>query len=334
MKRFYDAIVLFAIVFEPLTRPNHGITSVSQLCRKKRIDEDLVRRYAAKLEKKYSAPLFEVRNHRLELTALGQRVLLEVALKDLALVESGEEAIETLTVECAPYLAEALFPKILPAFMQDFGGPIALRIFNLEAAAVQQNIATHKTDFGIAILEDGAGSGVEALDANIAALLAIPSGHRLQDHVGPVAASDLQLDDRVFIPGEALTLPDLGEWLKSVKSANRVECDSLNLFRRCVGAGLGLGVILGFGGECQSDGVTIRPISGVKEQRLCFHVPRRSADLSEPARALMDEIRKHLESLKANSRGSMEPAAVSTPLAVSNGDSSELPTTPSEGTRS
>jgi DNA-binding transcriptional LysR family regulator len=333
MKQFHEPMELFVEVFEPLTLPNHSITSISQLCKIQRILDDPVRRTVATLEKRFRGSLCAVENHRLILNPLGYNVW-KLARQERALAESGEEATETLTVECAPYLAEMLFPNVLPGLMKGFGGLIGLRIFNLDAGAVRQNIAAHITDFGIGIFGDDARSGVEALDARITASVAIPTGHRLQDGVGAVASADLRPDDRILISREALGLPGLGQWLQSIERANRIECDSPNLIRRCVEARLGLGLIFGFGGEGQRDGLTVRPIAGVEEQRLCFYLPRRAADLSEPARALMDEIRKHLESLKAESRVSAEPATVSTPLAVGDGDFGGNPMTSLEESNS
>jgi DNA-binding transcriptional LysR family regulator len=334
MRQFLHAIVLFAFLGEPLTRANHGYSSMSQLCRRLRVDEDLCRRAVAHLEERFHGPQIAVENHRLTLTTLGRRVwMLACQVRDLE--ENSEDAAETLSVEIAPCLGEALLPLVLPGFLAAFGGLLRLRICNLDAASVKQNIARRQTDFGMGFVEDGeARSGVEVLGARIPWVVLIPPGHKLQNGVGPVAGTDLRPDDRVYIPCEALTLPGLCQWLKGVESAYRVECDSPNLIRRLAARGLGLGVTLDLGLGDISDGLAGRPIAGVEEQRLCFYLPRRADDLSEAASALLEAIRRQVEILKDESRISTEPAGDSTPLPVGSGDFGALPLTSLEATKS
>jgi len=268
------------------------------------------------------------------MTALGRRVW-KVACQVRDLEENTEDAAETLSVEIAPCLGEALLPPVLPGFLAAFGGLLRLRICNLDAASVKQNIARRQTDFGMGFVEDGeARSGVEVLEARIPWIALIPSGHNLQNGVGPVAGSDLRRDDRVFIPREAFALPDLCQWLKGVESAYRVECVSQNMIRRLTAAGLGLGVTWDLGCEDLSDGLTVRPIAGVAEQRLCFYVPRRAADLSESASALLDAIRRQVEILQRESRVSTESAGEATPSPVGGSDFGALPISSLEATKS
>ena len=59
---------------------------------------------------------------------------------------------------------------------------------------------------------------------------------------------------------------------------------------------------------------------------------RQLADLSEPASTLVDRIRKQI--LKGESRFSTEPATVSTPSPVGNGNSGGFPITSVEETNS
>jgi DNA-binding transcriptional LysR family regulator len=258
-----------------------------------------------------------------------------VACQVRDLEENAANAAETLSAEFAPYLGEALLPLVLPGFLAAFGGLLRLRICNLDAASVKQNIAGRQTDFGMGFLEDGeARSGVEVLEARIPWVALIPPGHKLQNGVGPVAGSDLLPDHRVFIPRECLALPGLCQWLKGVEGPYRVECGSPNMIRRLAAARLGLGVTLGLGLEDLSDGLTVRPIAGVEEQRLCFYLPRRADDLSEAASALLEAIRRQVEILKDESRISTEPASDSTPLPVGGSDFGGLPQTSLEATKS
>ncbi len=335
MKQYLDALTLFAFLGEPLTHPNTGYSSMSQFYRRHRIDDDLGRRALAHLEKRFHGPLIAVENHRLTLTTLGRHVW-ESACRLRDLEENTANAAETLSAAFAPSLGEALLPRVLPGFLAAFGGLLRLRIGDLDAASVKQNIAGRQTDFGMGFVEDGeARSGVEVLEARIPWVVWVPPGHKLQNGVGPVAGTDLRPDDRVFIPREALALPGLCQWLKGVESAYRVEMrDSPNLIRRLAARGLGLGVTLDLGREDLSDGLAVRPIAGVEEQRLCFYLPRRSADLSEAASALLDALRRQVEILKGESRISTEPAGDSTPLPVGDGDFGALPMTSLEATKS
>jgi len=334
MKQYLDALTLFAFLGEPLTRANHGYSSMSQLYRRRRIDDDLGRRALAHLEKRFHGPLIAVENHRVTLTTAGRRAW-ELACQVRDLEENAEDAAETLSVEIAPCLGEALLPLVLPGYLAAFGGLLRLRICNLDAASVKQNIARRQTDFGMGFVEDGeARSGLEVLEARIPWVALIHPGHKLHEGVGPVAGSDLRPGDRVFIPREALALPGLCQWLKGVESAYRVECDSPNLIRRLAARGFGLGVTLDLGLGDISDGLAVRPIAGVEEQRLCFYLPRRAADLSEAASALLDAIRGQVETLKGESRVSTEPAGDATPLPLGDGDFGAHPVTSLEATKS
>ena len=87
---FYDAMDLFADLVERLTRPNHGITSMSQLCKMERIPDDLARRNVAKLEERFRGRLIQVENHRLSLSERGHRVR-KLALQERAVAEVGED---------------------------------------------------------------------------------------------------------------------------------------------------------------------------------------------------------------------------------------------------
>jgi DNA-binding transcriptional LysR family regulator len=302
MNQIHDEIELLAVVADPLTRLNHGYASISQLCRRLGFSDDFVRRGLAKLERRFHGPLIGVENYRLTLTALGQPVF-ELARRLRDLGTNGEDSTEILTVECAPILAEMLLPQVLPSFMEVYGGLLSLRVCNLVAASVRQNIAAQRSAFGFGcVQDDDARDGIEVLEARIPWVVLIPAGHRLQSGVGPVADTDLRPDERVFVCGEVSALPGLRQWLQGVESAYRVECDSFHLIQRLAKAGLGLGVTLDFDCEGQSDGVSVRPIADVQEQKLCFYLPRRAADLSEPARTLADAIRKHFEVWKDESR--------------------------------
>jgi DNA-binding transcriptional LysR family regulator len=293
MNQFHDEMELFAALVEPLTRPNHGYASMLQLCRRIRIGDDLCRRGVAKLVDRFG-PLIAVENHRLTLTAQGRRVW-EVARQVRALGENGMDGTAILNVECSPFLAEVLL-QVLPGFLGVFGGVLGLRICNLDEAAVKQNIAAHRTDFGIGLIpaEDEVHSGMEVLETKVLWVLLMHTGHRFQDGIRPVAGSDLRPDDRIFLPSDAMQVPSLGQWVKGVDAHNRVECDSLTLIRRVAAAGLGLGVTIGLDCVDTIDGLVVRQIAGVEEQRLCLHLPRRAANLSEPAVALLDAIRGYV----------------------------------------
>jgi DNA-binding transcriptional LysR family regulator len=333
MSAFYDPMDVIADLFDPLTRPNHGFTSVSQLCIVTRIPEDFGRRNVAKVEGRFHARLIQVENHRLMLSDRGRRVW-KLALQERAEAENGEGPTELLTVECAPCVAEAAcVAKALSEFKKDFGDHMRLRICDLEAVSVRQNIAGHITDVAIGLAEDGdARSGIEALQATASAGILFPEGHWLQSGVEPVAGSDLKRDEQVFISADALTLPGVREWLQGV--VNRVECDSHALIRRCVVTGLGLGVTLRLDGEDMADGLRSRSLASVDSQRLCFYLPRRATELSELARALLEVLRKHLETPKNESRIATEPATVSTALPVAAGEIGGLPITSLEETKS
>jgi DNA-binding transcriptional LysR family regulator len=335
MNSFYDPMDLIADLFEPLTRPNHGITSVAQLCKIKRIPEDFGRRNVAKAEERFRGRLTQVENHRLTLNDKGRRVW-NLALQERAVAENGEGAIETLTVECASYVAEAtFFTRAISEFVAAFGGLVRLRICNLEAASVRQNIAGHITDFALGLVDDDDGrSGIEPLEARVSAVLGIPVGHRLQNGVGPVSGSDLQPEDRLFISPDALTLPGLHDWLQGVASGNRLEFDSHALIRRCAATGLGLGVSLCVDGKEMTDGLKSRLLAGVNAQPLCFYLPRRAAELSEHATALVDVIRKHQEIPKNLSQTSTEPTTPSIALSIADGEIDKSPITSLEETNS
>ena len=59
-------------VGEALTRPGHGISSVSQLARKLRVSDDLIRRTLDELEIVLGQSIVSTRSNRLFLTPLGR----------------------------------------------------------------------------------------------------------------------------------------------------------------------------------------------------------------------------------------------------------------------
>jgi DNA-binding transcriptional LysR family regulator len=304
MNHFHDEIELLVVICEPLMRPGHGIGSLSQLSRRVRVGDDLLRRTLTKCEERFHGPLIGVENHRLQVTALGRRVL-EPASRLVALTENGQDICETLTVEIAPCLAEGgLLTESLTAFLQPFSGLIRLRFCDLDIGAVRENISDRRTTafgIGFAAEDEEPRSGMELLPAKLAWTVLISPNSSLHGNSGPVAGNDLHPDSRIFLPAEAQGLPGFRQWLQKVEPAYQTECSSPGLIRRLVRAGQGLGVALDLGGDAE-DGLAVRPISGVEKQRVCLYLPRRAADLSEPARALLDGVRRFVGELQGGTR--------------------------------
>jgi hypothetical protein len=304
-------------LLNPIMPPNHNISSMLQLSRVGSFTDDTARRLLARLSERFRGPLFSVdEKHRLVATPLGREVW-DLGRRVKALIDNGRASAELLTVEIDPALAEVASQVLRGSFMEVFGGLVSMRLCRLNATMVKANIANAQTTFAFGLAQDESENGTEVLDGEFRWAALVPHGHRLSAAVGPIAGSDLRPDDRVCLPCEAWMQPGIRKWLDLVEEPYRIECD-WTLVHRLAAAGFGLGLTLDFNGP-QSEGLVVRPIAGVQEQKLCLWLPRRAAELPEPALALIDAIRLVVSRLGA------EPADTG-PVADSNGSDAEMST--------
>jgi DNA-binding transcriptional LysR family regulator len=318
--KIHDPMELAVVnMIDVIKLPNHNIRSTTQHCRVGGVDEDHWRRELPKLENRFGQ-LIDTENYRLVPTAKGLDVC-EAYRRLQRLAVNGKDTTEMLTVECDA-VGEELLRRAMPTFLEVFG-PVRLRICKLEQTNIKQNLAGRRTHLGIGAIcrGDDVNGGMEVLKTKPPFWgVMTPDGHRLQDGHGPVTSADFRPNERIIVHSDAAGLPGLREALKVVESGYRLEVDSLAAIPRFVAEGLALGVTLAWGDEDVSNGLAVRPIVGAEEQRLVFYLPKRAADLTEPARALMDAIR-HLAA-----EASIAPETVeTTTIPLGNGSVAEIP---------
>jgi len=299
-----DDLSVFYELVGPLRRPGHGFVSFMQLCKRQGLGDDRGRRAVGGLEGRWHRKLIGTdERRRLFLTADGLRACDLAVQERLLRGGNDEDNAETVTAEMPPAIAAAVLPDVLPGFLEIYAGLVQVRIVPLVASAVKANIANRCTTFGVGWSDDDAPAG-DTLPVTIPWCGVGSALHRLHASDAPLEAAELQDEDRVLIPGDMGALPAIRSWLEQVPLSNRLECDCWAAIRKLAASGIGLALLLDLNPNEKDSALFKRPLAGVEGMKLRLYLPRRAADLSEPAQALVDGIRRAVESRFASGEAS------------------------------
>lgn len=315
--RALEELGMFVELVKPLTKPTHSCTSLNQLARWGRIQEDKARRTISRMAEAVGDPLLEVRGRRYCLTAVGQE-LRSCGERLLAVGRAGGEAAvgEALTVEVSPGIDADVLTDPLRNFFREWAGLVAVKLVPLDPEGIKQNLATGVTAFALAFVSEDGDSGTLHLEQPARWSLLVPASHPLADRDGPVTDVHLNPAEQVFVPA---TLADHADaCLRSLRHPNPVVVPSAESVRALVAAGLGVGADLDFGVHNDPEPFVRLSLASVAPVHLGLVLPRKVQALPEVAKALIDLIK---ESRKARSHlttgePSVEPESHLEPVGV------------------
>jgi DNA-binding transcriptional LysR family regulator len=306
--RALEELALFVALVKPLTKANHSCTSLNQLARWTRIQDDKARRTVTRLAEAVGDPLLEVRGRRYCLTTAGQE-LLTCGEKLLAVGRNGGGQVpgESLAVEVAPGIDPGVLAGPLHDFFEEWAGLVTVKIVPLDAEGLKQNLATGVTAFGLDLVaEDGAGGAV-LLEQPARWTLLVPAAHSLVRVGEPITDKHLAQGERVFIPA---VLADCAEGcLSRLNLASTVVVPSPDAVRAFVGAELGLGLELDFATTDLPDPLVRLRLAGAEPVYLGLVLPKKAEALTEAAKSLADLIRqsRKLRSRPATGESPVDP---------------------------
>ncbi len=277
----------FVDLMRPLTRPNHSITSLGQLSRFARIQDDKARRVISRMAEACGGdPLVELKGRKYTLTATGRELV--SAGERLIAVGRQQDAThlsETLTVEISPEITPQFLTEPLDRFLEEWSGLITVRILPLDHE-LRTNLCAY-TAFGVGIVEADGSSGAALLERPIPWTVLVPGEHPLADQPTPIPAAELTNSGRVFVPAEFAETLAAG----LVGGSSVIIVPTGEAVRAAVAGRLGNGLDPDFGCAGEPEPFFRLPTMGFKPLRIGIFLPRKPESMSEAAKCLLSLIR-------------------------------------------
>ena len=281
-----EELTQYIALVRPLLKPNHAVTSLGQLSRWARIQDDKARRVLARMSEACGGDsLVELKGRKYALTTVGKEVFL-AGERLIAVGQQNPEVLsEVVTVEVATEIDPLFLADPLARFFEEWAGLVAVKLLPLDPDGVRTSVAAGITSFGLGFAEADGSSGCPLLPEPVVWSAVVHTDHPLAElhEVTP----DQLATCRVFVPAEfaeqlAHDLALAGTSLVIVPTAEAV--------RTAARRSLGVGLDLDFGAGTP-DSVVRVPVAGLQPLRLGLYLPRKPECLSEAARWLLDLLK-------------------------------------------
>lgn len=282
-----DEITQYLALVPPLLKPNCAVTSLAQLSRRARIQEDKARRVLARLSEAYGGdPLVALRGRQYALTAVGKELFL-AGERLIAVGRQNAEALrEVVTVEVAAELDPLFFARPLAHFFEEWAGLVEVKLLPLDPDGVRTNVSSGITSFGLGfVAADGSSGGPLLPDPAVWGAAVHPDHPLAERHE---VTPDQLATSRVFVPAEFAD--KLTHDLSLAGATRLVVVPTAEAVRTAARCNLGVGLDLDFG-VGRPDSVVRVPVAGMPPVRLGLYLPRKPECLSEAARFLLDLLK-------------------------------------------
>ena len=211
------------------------------------------------LEEELGAPLFERLGRRVLLTEAGRRLLpharrmADLAAEARACLGTGDAAPGELCVRISATLGLLCLPAVLARFAAAFPA-VRLTLLTASGLGLARDLRHGATDLAL-ILGEAAldpGLAVQVLGREPLRVMAPPDRARMaRGRVGAAGLDGVRLVLTPHVWGMRRSL-EQAVWAAGARPAGVVECGSLELAKRCVAAGLGVGFAPGFALEAEA----------------------------------------------------------------------------------
>lgn len=282
-----DEITQFIALVRPLLKPNHAVTSIGQLSRWARIQDDKSRRLIARMSESCSGDaLVELKGRKYALTAVGKELVL-AGERLIAVGQQNPESLsEVVTVEVAPEIDPLYIADALGRFLDEWAGLITVKLLPLDTEGVRTNVASGITSFGLGFADADGSSGCPLLPEPAVWSAVVHPDHPLAE--GHEMTRDQLATNRVFVPAEFAD--KLSHDLALAGTTNLIIVPTAEAVRTAARCNLGVGLDLDFGAG-NPDSVVRVPVAGLQPLRLGLYLPRKPENLTEAARFLLDLLK-------------------------------------------
>lgn len=283
-----DEISQFIELVRPLMKPNHTVTSLGQLSRWARLQDDKARRVLARMSEACGGDsLVELRGRKYALTSVGK----ELVLAGERLIAVGQQDSgafgEVVTVEVAPEIDPLFLADPLGRFLDEWAGLAAVKLLPLDTEGVRTNVASGITSFGLGFAEADGSSGCALLERPVPWVVVVHPEHPLAER--QTVSPDQLASHRVFAPAEFAER--VSQSLARTGSASLVVLPTSDAVRVAARRNLGVGLDLDFGVVDDSDPFVRIPLAELPPLRLGLFLPRKAEALSEAAKFLLDLLK-------------------------------------------
>lgn len=283
-----DELIEYLHVVAPLMRPNHKFTSLMQLFRATRAQDDKARRVLGRMSEAYGVDsLLELKGRRFTLTEIGKEVYLAAEHLVAIGMPKPDAMNEVVTVEVAPEIDPLFLAQPLTRFFEEWAGLVAVKIHPLDAEGVRTNISSGLTSFGVGLAEADGSSGCALLPSPAVWTAVVPHDHPLGAEKS-VTAGQLATY-RVFVP--AMFAERLSPHLAAVGTTNQVVVPTAEAVRVSAVCNLGVGLDLDFGATGLSVSPVRVPVLDLPPVPFGLYLPRKPECLSEAALYLLDLLK-------------------------------------------
>jgi DNA-binding transcriptional LysR family regulator len=298
MAGVFDSLTIFVEAATPLVRPNHGFSSITQLSRRARANDDKLRRTLTRLSDELNDPLIGLNGRRLALTEIG-RQLLDRATQLLALAKrrAEENPVEVLKVATGDGIDSALLADVVSAWMNEWQGLGTIQFRSLPPDLLLEQIAAGLIDLGIGWAHAFPTEPDERIEPAFPLMLLVPRGHALSESLGAVDGSELAETERVFLSpaADAASVDFLG----NLPPVSRVAVDTSETLKSLVERG-GLGLDFTTPTASEEEAFVRRPVVGVEPATLgVFFAPGRVDARPEPVKFFVDAVRRAVVRLRS-----------------------------------